>query len=329
MPSNTKPSAPSLLVIIAFATVYLVWGSTYFFIRMAEQGGLPPFLLGAIRFFTAGILLMAWCVIKGEKIFIWHNIANAAIVGVLLLFIGNGIVIWSEQTLPSAMVAIMVSSAPIWFVLIDQPNWGVNLRNKATVIGLIIGFAGVLLLFSDQIESIFGGNTVQSKLPWMLLLMFGSIAWASGSIFSKYKLTGGSASVNTAWQMIAAGIVFVPGSLLRHETDGLHWQNIPANSWFALCYLIFFGSIAAYSAYVWLLQVRPATQVSTYAYVNPVIAVILGVFFARENISFAQIAGLTTILGSVLLINLSKYKKKLHVPEVTHTPEPELSGLND
>jgi drug/metabolite transporter (DMT)-like permease len=330
MPSNTKFPASTLLVVIAFATVYIVWGSTYFFIRMAEHGGgFPPFLLGAIRFFTAGILLMGWCVIKGEKIFVWKNMMNAAVVGILLLFVGNGIVIWSEQTLPSAMVAIMVSSAPIWFVLIDKPNWGINFKSKATIVGLIIGFAGVIVLFSEQIEGIFKGGSGHSKLPWMLLLMFGSIAWASGSLYAKYKLTTGSASVNTAWQMIIAGVVFIPGSLLRHETDSLHWQNIPANSWYALLYLILFGSIAAYSAYVWLLQVRPATQVSTYAYVNPVIAVILGIFFAGESISLIQIAGLTIILGSVLLINLSKYRKKHVVKHAVPAHTKEFSAVSD
>jgi drug/metabolite transporter (DMT)-like permease len=330
MPPHTKSPASTLLVVIAFATVYIVWGSTYFFIRMAEQrGGLPPFLLGAIRFFTAGILLMGWCVIKGEKIFVWKNMMNAAVVGILLLFVANGIVIWSEQTLPSAMVAIMVSSAPIWFVLIDKPNWGINFKSKATIVGLIIGFAGVVLLFSEQIEGIFKVGTGHSKLPWMLLLMFGSIAWASGSLYAKYKLTTGSASVNTAWQMIVAGVVFIPGSLLRHEADGLHWQNIPASSRYALIYLILFGSIAAYSAYVWLLQVRPVTQVSTYAYVNPVIAVILGVFFADENISLIQIAGLIVILGSVLLINLSKYRKKHPFKQTAQADNPELSSISN
>src|SRR5882762_7475637 len=146
-PSHRSPSG--LLVVIAFATVYLVWGSTYFFIRIAEQGGMPPFLLGAIRFTTAGLLLMGWCAIKGEKLFVAKDILPAIITGFLLLFVGNGVVIWSEQTLPSAMVAILVSSAPIWFVLLDKPNWGVNFQSKATIGGLIIGFGGVILLFSE------------------------------------------------------------------------------------------------------------------------------------------------------------------------------------
>ncbi|HAL82931.1 MAG TPA: EamA family transporter [Mucilaginibacter sp.] len=310
MPLKSQKPVSALLVIIAFATVYIVWGSTYFFIRMAEQGGMPPFLLGAIRFTTAGLLMMGWCVVKGEKIFVRQNIIHAAVSGILLLFVANGIVIWSEQTLPSAMVAIMVSSAPIWFVLIDKSHWGVNLSSRPTIIGLVIGFGGVILLFSEQIGDIFSGIATQSKLPWMFLLVFGTIAWSSGSLYSKYKLTSGSVPVNTAWQMIAAGLVFIPGSLLHHEYNNLNLANMSVNSWGAIAYLIVFGSLAGFSAYVWLLQVRPATQVSTYAYVNPVIAVILGVFFAGEHISFIQISGLFTILGSVLLINLAKYRKK-------------------
>src|ERR1700744_2327154 len=143
----------------------------------------------------------------------------------------------------------------------------------------------------------------------MILLIFGSIAWSSGSLYSKHHPSEGSAAVNVAWQMIIAGLVFGSGSLINNEFDHLQWQQIPLQSWLALGYLILFGSIAAFSAYVWLLQVRPATQVSTYAYVNPVIAVILGIMFAHEHISLMQITGLIIILGSVLLINLSKYRE--------------------
>jgi drug/metabolite transporter (DMT)-like permease len=306
MAPATDKSASPVLVIIAFATVYIVWGSTYFFIQMGLHG-LPPLLLGAIRFFTAGMLMMVWCIIKGEKIFIKRSIITSAIVGLLLLGGGNGAVIWAEQKLPSAMVAILVSSAPIWFVLLDKQNWATNLRNKATVIGLIVGFAGVILLFSEQLDGIFSGG---SKLPGMILLILGSLAWSAGSLYSKHHPSEGSGAVNVAWQMVIAGVVFFSGSGLNHEFDHLQWQQVPLHSWLALGYLIIFGSIAAFSAYVWLLQVRPATQVSTYAYVNPVIAVILGMLFAHEHISLTQISGLVIILGSVLLINLSKYRKE-------------------
>src|SRR6195952_4172215 len=138
MEQSIKKAASPLLVLIAFATVYIVWGSTYFFIKMAING-FPPLLLGAARFFTAGTLMLVWCIIKGEKIFIKSSLVTSAIVGILLLVGGNGAVIWVEQKLPSAMVAIMVSSAPIWFVLLDKHNWASNFKNRSTILGLIIG----------------------------------------------------------------------------------------------------------------------------------------------------------------------------------------------
>jgi len=305
-PAANKSASP-ILVIVAFATVYIVWGSTYFFIQMAIHG-IPPLLMGAMRFFIAGSLMLIWCAVKGEKLFNRRSIVISAVTGILLLGGGNGSVIWVEQKLPSAMVAILVSAAPIWFVLLDKQNWGVNFKNKSTVAGLIIGFAGVILLFGEQLGGMFAGGSVSSKLPGMLLLIFGSIAWSSGSLYSKYHPSEGSGAVNVAWQMIIAGLLFLPGSLINHEFDHLDLSQVPLKAWGALSYLIVFGSIAAYSAYVWLLQVRPATQVSTYAYVNPVIAVMLGMFFAGEHVSILQISGLIIILGSVLLINLSKYR---------------------
>jgi len=172
--------------------------------------------------------------------------------------------------------------------------------------GLTIGFAGVLLLFSEELGVMFAGGA--SKLPWMLLLLFGSISWSAGSLFSKHNPVSGSGSVSAGWQMLAAGFVYVPVSFVHGEFNNLNLHSIHTSSWLAVTYLVIFGSIAAYSAYVWLLQVRPATQVSTYAYVNPVIAVILGVVFIHESISFTQIAGLFVILGSVLMINLAKYR---------------------
>ncbi len=235
---------------------------------------------------------------------------HASVSGLLMLFVGTGAVIWVEQYLPSAMVAIIVSGAPLWFVLFDKPNWSLNLKNKMTIGGLIIGFAGIFLLFS---EKIFGTSSTPGnshELAAVVVLLIGSIAWTIGSLYSKHHSTGGSVSVNTAWQMMAAGIAFVPGTFLRGEVQNMQWNAVTADAWFSVWYLILFGSIAAFSAYVWLLQVRPATQVSTYAYVNPVVAVILGVFLANEHISFIQLLGLLVILASVLMINMAKYRKQ-------------------
>src|SRR5260221_8154655 len=236
MTTATEKNVSPLLVIIAFAIVYIVWGSTYFFIKMAVQGGLPPFFVGAMRYTTAGLILLAWCVIQGEKLFVWKNIFHAAVSGFLLLFIANGTVTWSEQILPSAIVAIVWACPPIWIVLLDRKNWAANFKNRSTIIGLIVGFAGVLLLFGEQIGSIFSTGAGNIQLPWMLLLLLGTLGFSVGSLYFKHNLTTGSAPVNTAWQMIAGGIIFLPASFLHHEFKNLHFQNIPANSWFGLIY---------------------------------------------------------------------------------------------
>lgn len=308
MPPDQKKSPPILLVVFAFFIVYTVWGSTYFFIARALHG-FPPFFLGTFRFIVAGLLLLAWCKLKGLAVFDRKNVFNAGVSGVLMLTIGTGIVIWVEQFMTSGLVAIMVSSAAIWFVILDKKLWKQNFSNKFTVAGLIIGFLGVILLFWEQLSGFEVGQDSRTVLG-MFLLVIGPIGWAGGSLYSKYHPGNNTtASVSTAWQMLIAGLFFLPASLASGELQQFHFLEVPAQAWWSVGYLIIFGSILAFSAYVWLLQVRPATQVSTYAYVNPVVAVLLAVFFANEVISGIQIIGLLVILGSVLLINLSKYKK--------------------
>jgi len=300
------------MVVLAFATVYIVWGSTYFFIQRALEG-FPPFFLGAFRFIIAGLLMLGWSVMQGEEVFSWKVMKPAIVTGLLLLFVANGVIIWVEQFLPSAMVAIMVSSAPLWFVLLDKPKWSENLSNKSTIVGLVIGFAGVILLFYEKIMATMSSLNSSRDLFAMVLVVFSSMAWAGGSLYSKYNSVSNSATVNSTWQMLAAGIAFIPGTFISGEWATIDISAIPMNAWLATIYLILIGSIAGFSAYVWLLKVQPATKVSTYAYVNPVVAVLLGIFFAHESITPLQISGLIVILGSVLLINLHKYRKPKQV----------------
>lgn len=310
---QTSTKTPStLLVVLAFATVYIVWGSTYFFIQRALEG-FPPFFLGAFRFIIAGLLMLGWTLMQGEEVFSWKVMKPAIVTGLLLLFIANGVIIWVEQFLPSAMVAIMVSSAPLWFVLLDKPKWSENLSNKSTILGLVIGFAGVILLFYEKIMATMSSLNSSRDLFAMVLVVFSSMAWAGGSLYSKYNSVSNSATVNSTWQMLAAGIAFIPGTFISGEWSSIDISTIPLNAWLATTYLILVGSIAGFSAYVWLLKVQPATKVSTYAYVNPVVAVLLGVFFAHESITLLQISGLIVILGSVLLVNLHKYRKPKQV----------------
>ena len=186
MNATTKKQSSTLMVVIAFATVYLVWGSTYFFIQKAVYD-IPPFIMGAMRFFIAGILLMGWCIYKREKLFNLRQFKVAAITGVLLLFVGNGAVMWAEQSIASSLAAVLVSAAPLWFVLLDTPKWKENFSSRPTIIGLIVGFAGVILLFSERVSMALSspGNTVQ--VAGLVVLVIGSMCWAGGSLYSKYN----------------------------------------------------------------------------------------------------------------------------------------------
>src|SRR5258708_1624366 len=306
-PSNRPVSA--LRVIIAFAIVYIVWGSTYFFIRLSVLH-IPPMLVGCMRFLIAGILMLLWCGVTGERVFVWKDMKPAIVSGLLLLFFGNGALIWSEQYLPSSLAAILLASRPIWFVVLDRRKWQENFRSRETILGVLVGFACVILLFGEMlIHSLSpGGGIPGAGTNWqviaLLVLLLGSISWASGSLYAKYKSSGNSNSVNAGWQMLAAGVAFIPASLISGEWTHFHWQDVPLSSWLSIFYLVTMGSLAGYSAFVWLLQVRSSTQVSTHASVNPVVAVLFGGFFANEKISPMKLLGWAFKLISVLLFNL-------------------------
>lgn len=288
-------------VIAAYFLIYVVWGSTYFFIGVALQG-LPPFLLGALRFTVAGLILLAVCCFRGEPAFSKALIKRSAVSGIVLLFIDMAVVMLAQRWLSSSLVAIIAASTAIWIMALDAPMWKRNFRNPATVAGIVLGFLGVMMLYVEQL----GGDESHAGTEYgVMLMILGCISWALGTLYTKYR-TDKAARIyefaGSAWQMLFAGAAFWVCAIAAGNTD-TDLSHIPASSWWALGYLVFFGSILAYTAYVWLLKVRPATEVATHAYVNPLIAVFLGVVFGHEEVTFVQIAGLMVILLSVLLVN--------------------------
>jgi drug/metabolite transporter (DMT)-like permease len=309
MNHSGNKTAGSLSVILAFLTVYIVWGSTYFFIRQALYG-FPPFILGAIRFLIAGLLMMVWSVGRKEQLFDSTAMKSAAVSGFLILFIGNGTVIFVEQYVGSAWVAIIISAAPLWFVIYDRRHWRENFSSKSILTGLMLGLVGIFLLFLPNISNTYNTDRNPYEHIALLAVIISSMSWVVGSLYVKYNKIQAPATVNTSWQMFFAGLYFLTGALFSGEFKTFQMAQVSLYAWFSLAYLVIFGSILAYSCYVWLMEVRSPAQVSTYAYVNPVVAVLLGVFFASEHINTLQIAGLLVILVSVLLINLNKYLKK-------------------
>lgn len=258
----------------------------------------------------AGLLVYAWFLWKGEKTPGLSSIGKISVGGVLMLVIGTGSVAWAQQYIASGLAAIIVASTPLWFVLLDKREWQSNFNNGWVLLGLLIGFAGIVLLVANS-NGASTSASAKMKLISCLLLVAGTISWAAGSLYTKYKSIDTSTGMKAAFQMITAGIIAIAASAVRGE---FHQFSVSAIQWqavVAMLYLIIMGSIVAYMAYVWLLTIRSATLVGTYAYVNPVVAVFLGWLIADEVISGKEIIALTIILGAVVMVTLAKTLRRV------------------
>jgi len=306
-------------IVSAYLVVYIVWGSTFFFIEKALRS-FSPFVLGSVRFVLAGTLLMAYCYFTGHRLFVRSAVRNALFIGFLLLFVDMAAVIWSEQYISSGIASILTSATAIWFVLFDRPRWKDNFSSPTVLLGLLFGFVGVSMLFGEQVfsEGIPEGER-GVKLSAMGVLIIGTMVWTAGSLLSKYgkerrdRTSENSGEdldviVKTAWQMVSAGIAFTLVALLNGEYGRFRPEDVPAADWGAIAYLVGMGSILAFGSYIWLLQHRPATEVSTYAYVNPIIALLLAHFFTGHEVTPLQIVGLAVVLCSVMLMNWHLYR---------------------
>jgi drug/metabolite transporter (DMT)-like permease len=319
--NSSKPSTAA--VVAAFGAIYIFWGSTYLGIVYALQS-FPPFLLAAVRFLIAGTLLLGWCLFKGEKLPPLDSVLKIAFSGLLMLFIGNGAVTWVEQYLPSGLAAIVVATVPLWFVLLDKRQWSFNFSNKGIIAGLLVGFVGVVLLFAGKGTATLFDSPV--KMLSLLILVCGTIGWTAGSLYAKYKQMAGSATMKAAIQTLAASFAFTITSLSAGEHNEFVLADVSGQSILAMLYLIIFGSLIGYLAYVWLLSIRSASLVGTYAYVNPVVAVVLGWAFIGETISTQQMIGLGIIIVGLLLVNFYRDNKK-PLDSEPHAVEQEIRGV--
>ena len=295
-----KTEKRTLSIIVAYFLIYVIWGSTYYFIGVAMKG-FPLFLLGAIRFSFAGLFLLVWCRLRGENIFKKTLIKKSAISGIVLLFIDMAVVMFAQKYVSSSLVAIIASSTAIWIMALDVPMWKKNLRNPFAVAGIIIGFLGVLMLYIEQFSS---EKTSDDGKYGIFILVFGCITWALGTLYAKYCSSGEeevNAFAGSAWQMLFASAMFWLCAFVNQDVLEIDLSQVPSSAWFSLIYLIIFGSIFAYSAYLWLLKIRSAIEVGTHAYVNPLVAVFFGTTFGKENVTLIQIIGLLVILISVML----------------------------
>ena len=293
----TKAVPPKWLVISAFAAVYVIWGSTYLGIHIAVQT-MPPLIMAGCRFLIAGLILYAVVRLRGAARPAPIHWRDASIIGALLLLGGNGGVSWAQRSVPSGITALIVAATPLWMNLIDWLR-PAGKRPRATVVaGLAFGFAGVTLigLSRDHV-----GQRIVNPVGAVVLLV-ATLSWAFGSVFSRHARQPASPLLAIGMQMITGGAVLIGTGALIGELPSLHPSAFSHASINAFIYLTLFGSLVGFTAYVWLLQVSTPARVSTYAYVNPFIAVLLGRLFLDEPLPGSVLFAGSLIIGAVVLI---------------------------
>jgi drug/metabolite transporter (DMT)-like permease len=287
-------------VALGMTAVYLIWGSTYLAIRLGVET-MPPFLMTGTRFVIGGIMLYAFARLRGEASPRLAHWLPAMVLGLLMPAGGTGLVSWAEKTVPSGLAALLVAMTPMWIVLGDSIRPGGIRPNRMTIAGLALGFIGVTLLINPTGI----GEIVEIDLWGALAIIVATMFWATGSIYSRHASQPKSKVLGTGMQMIAGGTGLLIGSVLFGELSGFDIGGVTMQSWMALSYLITIGSIG-FAIYVWLLSVTSVTRVSTYAYVNPVVALALGNLVAGEQLSNWTLGCSVLIVIAVTIIITSK-----------------------
>jgi drug/metabolite transporter (DMT)-like permease len=289
---------------LALIVVYLAWGSTYLAIRFAVES-IPPFLMAGTRFLVAGALVYIWRRLAGDPVPTRLQWRSGAIIGLLLLLGGNGIVSWAEQYLPSGTAALLVATIPLWMVFVDAFWPGGKLPNWQTILGVTLGLAGIVILVGPAELT---GSHGRVELLGVIALLLAAFSWAVGSVYSRKANLPKSPLMGTGVEMLAGSAgLFLVGTL-SGEWNRLDLTAITPRSLAGLGYLIVVGSLLGFAAYTWLLRAAPTSLVSTYAYVNPVIAVILGSLLAQEVLTPRLLVAVPIILSSILLVNMAHHK---------------------
>lgn len=284
-------------LLTAFAAIYLIWGSTYLMIRFAIET-LPPFSMAGVRFLIAGSVLYAFARVRGAAAPRRTHWRSAAIVGGFLLLGGNGGVVWAEQHVPSGLTALLVATEPLWIVVL---LWLGRERERPTaglMVGLVLGFAGVVVLVGPGGEA--AGEPVHPI--GALVVTLAACSWAYGSLRSRHLPVADSPQVVAGMQMMAGGALLLAAGVGSGELAAIDFTNVSPKSWLSFLYLVFVGSLVGFTAYSWLLRNAPPSRVATYAFVNPVVAVVLGWAFAGEPLTPRTLVAAAVIIAGVVVI---------------------------
>jgi len=298
---------------IALILLYIVWGSTYFGIKVAIET-IPPFFQASMRFLASGLIILAWQKAAGQEMPTRKQWQSTFIIGTLLLLGGNGLVSWAEQFIPSGIAALIIATVPLSLVILEAMRPGGIKPTWQAIVGLVIGFIGIFILAGPAEIS---GSTTELNSFGVIALLSATVLWALGSIYSKTADLPKASMVTTGAEMLMGSIGLMIVSLLTGELNGWDPTGVSGRSIAGLVYLITIGSIVGFGSYIWLLQNAPISLVATYAYVNPIVAVILGYFFGNETLEPRIWLAAAIIIGAVIFINSkSKPKVKTEAEEV-------------
>jgi drug/metabolite transporter (DMT)-like permease len=301
MPETDVARPTAAKVLAAFAAVYVIWGSTYLAIRIAIES-MPPLLMAGARFLLAGALLYGIMRARGEPAPERRHWGSAALIGMLLLMFGNGGVTLAERTVPTGVAALLVAMVPMWMVLLEWLRPGGSRPSGRTILGLVIGFAGIVLLVGPA--GFVGGDPVDPAGAGFV--MVGCLAWAAGSIWSRGAALPGSALLATGMEMVCGGAWLLLAGTVTGEWGSVDPSAFTTRSVLAFAYLVLFGSLIGFTAYIWLLGVSTPARVSTYAYVNPVVAVLLGWGLLGEPLNARILGAAAIIVAAVAVITMGK-----------------------
>jgi drug/metabolite transporter (DMT)-like permease len=300
---NTTSSRPIGKTLLAFGIIYFVWGSTYLGIRIGVLE-IPPFLLASMRFLVAGLVLYGWTMARGERRPTGREWLSAFLLAFPIFVLDYGLVFWAEQKVPSGVTAVIMATIPAFMALSEILILRTRKLTWRLAVALAIGILGVAVLVSRSLN--LGGQPIDAL--GAVALIIGAISWSVGSVMTRKLPQPDSKVMSAGSQMLAGGILLAIASTLLGEFRRFHPAAVSRDAWLALIYLIVAGSIIAYTAYIWLIHRESPTKVGTYAYVNPVVAVVLGYFLAGEPLGLRTILGTLFILISVLLMTTARAK---------------------
>jgi drug/metabolite transporter (DMT)-like permease len=299
MEANTRP--PAWKTLLAFAIIYVLWGSTYLAVRVGVRE-VPPFLLAAMRFLVAGLVLYGWMIARGERSPNLLQWLSAFLLAVLIFVFDYGLVFWAEQRVPSGPTAVMMAMIPVFMALSEIAFLRTQRLTVRLALALLIGIGGVAVLMSHSLY--LGGAPIDTA--GAVALIVASMSWSAASALTRKLPLPSSKVMSSGVQMLAGGVLLALTAASLGEFRGFRPETVSRTAWLSLLYLIVAGSIVAFTAYVWLIHHESPTKVGTYAYVNPVVAVLVGYMWGGEELGLRTILGTLLVLISVVVITTTR-----------------------